>query len=415
VGIMKKRAVLLFVMGVSVPAFADGKLTGRVTDLSDQPVKDASVVVSDPTGAIEATTSTDPTGHYEVTLRPGLHNVVFAFGNKKVTSKVNIPDNDSAKLDTTLEMGGEVIDVYDAPRPIQYAKPKQDPLLIPKYSDEAVVKDVWVKAWLLLDVDARGVVMRVKFLKRPAYGLDDIALRHAFNLKFSPARDTHGFPQKSYIVWPLEWPSMGWLQDHELQPTRLPNFGEVAQTAHGVAFQSWPPCFNGSWTMRSVDGGSGHAQRDCSTPDMSKANAAEPWIARDASMPIGGIDPVVDIDPREEMRVAVESAHRNKIAAYATSGLAIAGLTGTIIAWVQRSKWASRVDADTGPHDTVLPPGQLANDQDHQARWSGALFGLGAGTLVASIATGYFWSKSSVGFHLQANAESTILGMSGRF
>jgi hypothetical protein len=115
---------------VSSPAFADGQLAGRVLDLNNQPVKDASVIVSGPSGNVELTVTTDPTGHYAATVPGGEHTVIFAFGDTKVTARVVVPDAGSATLDTTLEIGSEIINVYDAPRPIKYAKPRQDPLLI---------------------------------------------------------------------------------------------------------------------------------------------------------------------------------------------------------------------------------------------------------------------------------------------
>jgi len=102
---------------------------------------------------------------------------------------------------------GEVIEIHDPP-----VKPKAlnfNPRKTPPYSDAAVLSDAWTKAWMLLDVSERGDVTRVKFLKRPGFDLEKIAIKEAFKLKFSPARDGRGNPLRVYVVWPIEWPSAG--------------------------------------------------------------------------------------------------------------------------------------------------------------------------------------------------------------
>ena len=55
--------------------------------------------------------------------------------------------------------------------------------------DEAILKDAWTKAWVLLDIDAHGVVQRVKLLRSPGYGMESIAIKHAMKMRFDPAED----------------------------------------------------------------------------------------------------------------------------------------------------------------------------------------------------------------------------------
>jgi hypothetical protein len=264
--------------------------------------------------------------------------------------------------------------------------------------------------------------MRVKFLKRPGYDLDQIALRHAFNLKFSPARDKHGYPARSYIVWPLEWPAMGWLQENQLLATRLPSFPEssppplssMSRRPSGIQFTGYPPCATGPVGFNGIAGSSGyHGRRDCSVPDISRANAAEPWIARDESM--GGIDPIVDIDPRKELRDEIATARRNRIAAYATSGTAVMFLAGAMVAWVEYDKWGRRVEADRAPHDTLLPPDQVGTDERHDHNWAAAGFGLGTAAMLSGLASAYFWSHSKLDVSLRTSGESSALMLGGRF
>ena len=132
----------------------------------------------------------------------------------------------------------------------------------PEYSDEAKLSDTWAVAWMLLDVDATGKVARVKFLNRPGHDLDKLAVKTAFGLELDPALDDAGKAQRSWVVWPIEWPSYYWL----VFKTGL---------ASGIPDTHHVPC-RGSGPLN----GSLHAvYRDCSDPDLAKART-EPWITR---------------------------------------------------------------------------------------------------------------------------------------
>src|SRR6186713_3100196 len=75
------------------------------------------------------------------------------------------------------------------PKPTNFVKQKAPP-----YSDSAILSDAWTKAWMLLEIDERGVVTRFKFLKRPGYDLEPIAASEVFKLRFTPAKDAHNRP-----------------------------------------------------------------------------------------------------------------------------------------------------------------------------------------------------------------------------
>lgn len=142
----------------------------------------------------------------------------------------------------------------------------------PPYSDEAIESDAWTRAWLLLDIDARGSVTRIKYLKRPGYQLDDIAARQVFRLRFEPARDRKGRPQRTWIVWGIEWPSYFWL---------VARLGVASGMPPIVGFpprsmDAYVPC-KGSGPMNL---GSIHpAYKDCSTPDLSGRHFRSlPWL-----------------------------------------------------------------------------------------------------------------------------------------
>jgi hypothetical protein len=131
----------------------------------------------------------------------------------------------------------------------------------PAYSDKAILSDAWSLAWMLLDIDETGAVTRVKFLKYPGSDLEGIAVKTAMKLQFDPAIADDGKPTRSYIVWPIEWPSYGWL----LMRTGL---------ASGIPDVSHIPC-RGSGPLHL---GSLHpVYRDCSAPTWSNANS-EPWL-----------------------------------------------------------------------------------------------------------------------------------------
>jgi len=169
--------------------------------------------------------------------------------------------------------GNEVIVIEGAPpTPKVKAKPKKrylgsgdklDNIFLrpaPQYSDRAIESDKWAVAWMLLDIDDTGKVQRVKFLKYPGLDLEKIAVKEALKLQFEPAIATDGKPQRSWIVWPIEWPSYWWL----VQFTGL---------ATGIPDTSHVPC-RGSGPLHV---GSVHpVYKDCAGPTWDMANT-EAW------------------------------------------------------------------------------------------------------------------------------------------
>ena len=135
----------------------------------------------------------------------------------------------------------------------------------PKYSGAAIEHDAWTRAWMYLDIDDRGVVQRLKFLNKPGYDLEKIAIDRVFKTTFEPARDGLGRAQASTLVYPVEWPSYWWMVKHQGLVTRLPgNVGNL-------------PC-KGSGNPLNLD--RAHpVYRDCSLPDLAKVPSA-PWIYR---------------------------------------------------------------------------------------------------------------------------------------
>ncbi|MBA3463043.1 MAG: hypothetical protein H0T46_24010 [Deltaproteobacteria bacterium] len=153
------------------------------------------------------------------------------------------------------------------PRPTNFVKQAAPP-----YSDRAILSDAWTKAWLLLEIDERGTVTRLKFLNRPGYDLEKIAIAEAFKLRFDPALDGGKRAMRSTLLWEIEWPSAWWLSSFVGTRSAMPKI-----VGHPPRRQDhYVPCRgSGPWAMGSVR----PTYKDCSKPDLSKI-ATEAWIDR---------------------------------------------------------------------------------------------------------------------------------------
>ena len=396
---------VLAVCGISTPALADGKLSGRVTDHGGQPVGDASVFITSSDGQ-QTRATTDPTGSYATVARgTGPYAVLFAFGGAHADGRVDVPAGGEATLNTQLSLGGEIIEVLGRHEPAQFARVKSDPLIIPPYSDKAVLGNHWQRAWLLLDIDDHGVVSRAKFLRRPGYDLDEIAVKHVFGLRFDPARDSRGVPTKSYVVWPLEWPSVTWLQSRGYLMNRLPVFPNIVQgAAGGVLVDRYPPCEgSGPLALSEVN----PMYRDCSEPNLSVSDASEPWLVRDRGVPppVVADAPIIDPIQARADRIAEARYHRN--AAYVTTALAGAMLAGSVAAYVEYHKYDDRTSREHGA--------QLTADQDTAKKWELGMVALAAGALVTGITSAHLWMDSSIAIAPADEGGGASVSVAGRF
>lgn len=171
----------------------------------------------------------------------------------------------------------------------QMPKMLSDRQLIPPYSDDAKMGNVWVVAWVWADIDETGKVQRIKFIKRPGHDLDRIAIDWAMSREFTPALNQFGHPTRSLVHFEMEWPSYYWLMDLKYSARRLPTGadmsgfsvegdgapGSKANTPAEGSLSLLPPCAHqAGWVLDSVRP---HVWRDCTKPDLSHANAAEPW------------------------------------------------------------------------------------------------------------------------------------------
>jgi hypothetical protein len=187
----------------------------------------------------------------------------------------------------------ETIHIDQKITPFRMPRLLSDPDLIPAYSDDAILGNAWVRAWVWLDIDARGIVQRVKFIKRPGYGLDQTAVEFALSREFAPAVNQFGHEVASIAYMPIEWPSHAWLVEKKYSAKRLTGLADMIQisvdfSASGgppsqITRGKLPPCtLGGPLPLDKLQTASGIplVYRDCSRPDLSHTSAAEPWFTR---------------------------------------------------------------------------------------------------------------------------------------
>ena len=227
-----------------------GELKGRVTDAQGNGVGNATVHIVTRHG--DTTVKTKQDGTYAANVRDQA-TLLVVYGGAQI----------SGSAVTSQVIGDlETIVLKDTVPPAKLAEPKTDPTIIPEYSDDMMDKNVWARAWLLLDVSETGAVSRVKLINPPGYGLDGIAVRDGFKLKFEPARDRTDKTVRTQVLWVFEWPAFWWMQENHYPRRKMP------REAYRV------PCY-GTAPTRDV-------YRDCSSANLVKAITAK-WIDRPKS------------------------------------------------------------------------------------------------------------------------------------
>lgn len=250
------------------------KLRGQVTDaVNGGPVEGAQVHVRDAEGN-DRVAITDRAGRYALEVKPGAYDVAFTFGTSRTSEQITVEPGRPATLDGKVDSAsGEVIVIEERRLPKVLPKPMNfSARRAPPYSDEALDKDAWTRAWMVLDVSPSGEVTRFKFLKRPGYDLEKIAADEVFRLRFEPARNDAGEPVRVWLVWNIEWISNGWRMAHQYPRTMNPPVRGFPPR------QAWAyvPC-KGSGPM--LLGSLYPTYRDCSTPDL-KRMPHEPWVVK---------------------------------------------------------------------------------------------------------------------------------------
>lgn len=415
-------------------------VTGRVTDVLGRPVRNSRVYVLPRRGA-PYRTRTNADGRYSVQVTTlGTHGVVIAIGKAHTFRSVLVKPGATNTLDIDVELdseGGEVIKIEDKKRPLPAVKPKPlgDPRASLPYSDEAVERDAWARAWLLLDVDETGAVSRLKMLKRPGFALERICIQKAFELRFSPALDGTGRPMKTYVLWTMEWPSWGWLVQGNGTAVHRPNdadelHGYAQNVRQGVEgsdlVQGVEQKIGGPWSRPLPSGtafphslsrvpclGSGplnldlrnRAYRDCSQPDMSKADAL-PWITRDTAQTA-----VIEM-MRPDLMIVEQRVPGSRVPGYVGLGVTGALIAATTVAYLKFDAAEDRV-IDNGYLLTTDPEAYDRIRAD-RTRWGKLTLGLSAATILATGVTLFIWNRnqSQSSFSVQPTASSDGAGAS---
>ena len=311
-----RTLVMISVLGIAARiALAQtglqGILEGRiVAGESLAAVEGATIVVTDKDGApVVASGITDANGRFRYPLMPGTYDMLAIFGDARwIHRGVVITAQKTTQVPGVLAIEpSEIITVHEKPgrehRPAHAIWSSIKPTL--PYSDLAMNENIWAVGWMLLDVDAVGIVTGFRFLHRPGHDLEAIAEREVWALRFDPARDDAGRPMASKVLWKFEWPPFFWAKDHKL--TGLGGDNAVTPMNHVMALRDaaadnqlapWEkvpdPMKLGPGTFMLPDGVHvppcrGKAPlnlesheplyRDCTPPDLANVNT-EPLIAR---------------------------------------------------------------------------------------------------------------------------------------
>src|SRR5690242_18090001 len=106
-----RRLMLLFVLGLSSPAFAQsflGTIRGTVVDPQGQVVPSAAVLITDEATGVPRSLETDAQGRYEApNMRPGTYRVEVITQNFKKFERTGVVLRaaGTALVDVTLELG----------------------------------------------------------------------------------------------------------------------------------------------------------------------------------------------------------------------------------------------------------------------------------------------------------------------
>jgi len=433
---MKAFCVLVLLAGLAGVAFADDPVTapttlaGRVTDVLGKPIGAARVYVM-PRGGGRLQTVTDKDGRYAIELTTaGAYSVVIAVGRIHTYRQVLLNEHLATTLDVEVELdisGGEVINIVDTrlPPPAVPPKPTNDNerKSLP-YSPQAMERDAWARAFLLLDIDEHGEVTRLKLLKRPGFDLDQIAIDEAFKLKFEPARDGRGRPIRTYIIWDMEWPSWGWLvqgngttagrpvvydgmyrygRSSSMVPREgmagpsSPALGEDpidVATAHRPGtvnrYSAQPLPITVQQPLSRVPcAGSGplnldlqnRAYRDCSRPDLTTVEAL-PWITRaNAKTALAAID-----SNRPQL---IPGPRRSRTPAWISTGVTGVIALGLVYSYLQYDKYSDRTSRG-------FTAGDLTHDQavERLTFWNRTMFEFAGATVISGAVTAFMWGRS---------------------
>jgi carboxypeptidase family protein len=437
---------LLLVVTFSRAASADAVLEGTITDLLGKPMPNVRVHVA--TGKDQRLVTTDDKGHYEVAVDAGQDvSIVVGAGDQLAFRRSTVADGKRQRLDFALEIAdGEIIRIIDNKPATVLPKQKLDgPRLTPPYSDQAVERDAWAKAWLFLDVSETGKVLRVKLVKRPGFDLDEIAVKEAMKLTFEPALDENGKPMRTSIFWAIEWPAHGWLVEHFGSATRMPaesssmeiypdaaelSIGQIRNggrlsSSHATSRTAAKPktlsdvrcAGTGPVNLDSIDINNVSVLRDCSTPNTRKLPYL-PWL--DGTQPIPPDPPEIAPAPEPPLHLSRVSYIPQITSTAATAAL----LAGWIYSYVEKTKYEDRVvkfhsasEQGNTPFTDPKVIVQYDSDLNHWHRWQKISTIAGMAVVGSAGITALLWFRHQrkADFSVQPENSGASVTFGGRF
>jgi len=416
----------------SPPTTSTTIVTGRVTDVMGRPVPDVRVYVL-PKRGTPYRLKTDKHGRYTANVSTaGTYGVVVAIGKMHTYRTVLAKEGITNTLDIEVELdteGGEVIRIDDQKRPQPKVKPqaKHDEQQTLPYTEEAVERDAWARAWLLLDVDESGRVTRLKLIKPPGFGLEKICLEEAFKLRFTPATDHAGRPMKNYMLWTMEWPSWGWLvRGNGTSLRRPPATREVHHFTQSIVVRgtqdgasiggAWAsplpltsafanelsrvPCYGNAPLNLDLQN---RAQRDCSKPDMSLAKTL-PWITRETvATAVSELATETKLALAEQEKLPKPS----RVPGYIGIGLTSALAVGTVLSFARYDHYHSALVKHGMIFVGNYDPEQVKADERSRDRWKRISIGMSAATILIGGATLYLWNRKEPNFSIAPSSSGT--------
>jgi hypothetical protein len=141
--------------------------------------------------------------------------------------------------------------------------------------------------------------------------------------------------------------------------------------------------------------------RDCAKPNLSRSDAAEPWI-----VPGGSIDRF----DKAEIDARVRLLHRSRTPAFVAIGVTGALLAGVAVSYLEYAKYDRRTTG-MGAVDDL----SHVNDYNQMKRWQ-AITSLGVvGTLASGAVSAYLWSRDDARLMVNTDGAGAAVGYAGRF
>jgi hypothetical protein len=417
-------AVVAMLTVLAGRAWADALLVGHVSDLLGRPVPNVRVHVL--TKSDHQIVRTDKDGNYQAFIDGNEDvSVVVGAGKEHTFRKGTVKEDSTNRLDFEVQIAeGEIIYIFDS-KPFTVAPDlsEDEARRVPPYSDEAFERDAWAKAWLLLDIDEKGQVLRVKLVKRPGFGLDEIAVKHAMKLHFKPALDENGKPMRTQLFWALEWPSWGWMIDHYGTALRMPPesyaINPFVVDFDGGTVSELALTENTFTHVRCAGTGPLNLDerhpvyRDCSKPNANKVPFL-PWLDGTQPIPPEPVELARKLDPPFQPRPV---SYTPEIAASALTAGLLATCVYAVFKYEDANKKFERFSRPDQTSILITDPDAFGRARDRYFHWQKVAAISGLAAVTSGVFTTSLWLRHHrhAEVRVRAAADGASVTLAGRF